>query len=286
MDSKLLLGSRVVSEAEWKDSSKPHIDKVNDYEIYLVDDHNRHTRRICGFQRKRMSLGYVCTKSAGEGTGHLGVGPCKSHDHAIANSNNTGLWERLNRANKLPANLLEFLQNAEEIEERHLVDVDEDIRILYAMQAYVLSRRRMKKEGDLEEGGEPEGFLFNEDIDLIMKLTDRIVKAKGLRLKLKKEISIDDSTIKIFMDQVFRVILASAAKGVSKRIIQQILEEVIMPFKTQGRIVGHEFEYETSADAVAKEVMSKGDQQKARRKRQREEKREKREKKKRRGEEE
>ena len=52
---------------------------------------------------------------------------------------------------------------------------------MYALVTYVMQRRR-----DMENP--EEGYLTNQDIELVMKITDKIIKAKELRPKLKKEI--------------------------------------------------------------------------------------------------
>ena len=71
------------------------------------------------------------------------------------------------------------------------------------------------------------------------ELTDRLVMSDSL----------DTTTVKAFVDQIFKIIMANAAKNVGKRILTEILDEVIVPFKTQGRIVGAEFDYAPTADA-------------------------------------
>ena len=66
-------------------------------------------------------------------------------------------------------------ENAQIIEERHLTSVDEDIKGMYALVSYVMQRRR-----DLENP--EEGYLTNQDIELVMKITDKIVeKIKSIK---------------------------------------------------------------------------------------------------------
>ena len=228
-------------------STKPKFKKLTPYEVYLVDDKGRSGKRICGTQRNGMPEGYVCIKASGEGTDHPGWGQCQFHDRQLPNPQNTGLWLTLNQQAGLPANLLEYYQNAEMIQEEHLSSVDDDIKALYALQTYVLSRHR-------DPENENEGYITNQDIDLVMKLTDKIMKAKEMRVKLNKEDSLDTTTVKAFVDQIFKIIMANAAKNVGKRILSEILEEVIVPFKTQGRIVGEEFDYSPTSVEVAEEV--------------------------------
>ena len=224
-------------------STKPRIKKVSVYECYLVDERGRKKRRICGTQRNRMPEGYVCTNNAGRGTDHPGIGPCEFHDRQISNPRNTGLWLRLNKEAGLPSNLLEFLESAEDIEETHLVNVDDDIKNLYALQAVVLSSRKASEDGE-------DGVLYSKDIDLLMSITDKILKAKALRVKLNKEMSLDITTIKLFVNQIFKIIVAETAETVSRRILTAIVDGVIVPFRTQGRIKGGAFEYDPETQEI------------------------------------
>tara|TARA_B100000424_G_C22939800_1_gene500108 strand:- start:2412 stop:3164 length:753 start_codon:yes stop_codon:yes gene_type:complete len=247
LDKANQLKSTVKKAGQLAKSTKPNVDKVTPFEVYLLDDKNKRTKRICGTQRNDMPEGYVCLKPAGDGTDHPGYGQCTYHDRQITNPNNTGLWENLNREAGLPANLMEYFQNAEIIEEKHLTSVDEDIKGMYALVTYVMQRRRDTENPE-------EGFLTNQDIDLVMKITDKIIKAKELRPKLKKEVSLDTTTVKAFVDQIFKIIMQNAAKNVGKRILTEIMDEVIVPFKTQGRIVGKEFDYKKESEVLEAEV--------------------------------
>jgi hypothetical protein len=247
LDKKKQLENTVKKAGQLANSTKPKIDKVSPYEVYLVGENNQRTRRICGTQRNSMPEGYVCLKLSGDGTDHPGYGQCTYHDRQITNPNNTGLWQDLNRQAGLPANLMEYFENAQIIEEKHLTSVDEDIKGMYALVSYVMQRRR-----DLENP--EEGYLTNQDIELVMKITDKIVKAKELRPKLKKEVSLDTTTVKAFVDQIFKIIMQNAAKNVGKRILTEIMDDVIVPFKTQGRIVGKEFDYKKESDILEADI--------------------------------
>jgi hypothetical protein len=246
VEEKKQLKTTIRKAGQLAHSSKPKVKKVTPYEVYLIDSKGRESKRICGTQRNSMPEGYYCVNASGEGTDHPGWGQCQYHDRQLSNGQNTGLWLTLNRQAGLPANLLEYYQNAEVISEEHLSSVDDDIKALYALQTYILSRRRDENN---------DGYITNQDIDLVMKLTDKIFKAKELRVKLNKEVSLDTTTVKAFVDQIFKIIMANAAKNVGKRILTEILDEVIVPFKTQGRIVGAEFDYTPTAAAEVDKVI-------------------------------
>ena len=129
-------------------ASKPLIKKLNPNEAYLVDDHGRPTQRICGTQLSSEPAGHLCLKPSGTGTNHPGYGPCGFHDRQLTNLKNTDLWADMNRSAGMPVNLMEYLQNAELIEEKHLSAVDTDIKLLHAIQLYVMNRHRSDPEVD------------------------------------------------------------------------------------------------------------------------------------------
>ena len=228
-------------------STKPHIKVIDKHEVYLLDDQGRKKKRICGCQRKNMPEGYVCTNKAGAGTDHPGWGFCDDHDTTYHNGSNTSLWHKMNRKAGLPANLMEFIENSDVIEDKHLNTVDEDLRALYGLQSYLLNRRKIL---DADGNKTEDGFLTPGDIELFLKITDKIFKGKELRMKLKKEITLDTETVKAFINQIFPIILKNAPGTSGKQILQQILDNVIIPFKTQGRIVGNDFEFEPLAPAL------------------------------------
>jgi hypothetical protein len=243
MDDKIQLKTTLRKAEKLANSSKPKVKKLSSYECYLLNNKGEQTKRICGCQLNNMPEGYLCVKGAGDGTDHPGWGQCNFHDRQITNTNNTGLWSELNRKAGLPNNLMDFLENAQIVEEKHLNDVDDDIRALYAIQSYIFSRRTDSEDPE-------KGYLTNSDIELMIKVTDRIFKAKELRPKLKREVSLDTTSVKAFVDQVFKIVMSNAAQNVGRRILQEIMDDVIVPFKTQGRIVGEEFEYSPSSEKI------------------------------------
>ena len=102
------------------------------------------------------------------------------------------------------------------------------------------------------------GAWTSDDIDLMLKIIDKILKAKEIRVKLKKEVSLDMSTVSSFIDQIFKVIISSASKATADKVMAEIVKEVIIPFKTQGRIVGKDFEYDPQANTLFTAMPSTG----------------------------
>ena len=233
----------------------PLVEKVNPYEVYLLDEEGERLKKICGGQRRGLPEGYVCTQSAGHNTNHPGIGPCKKHDYSIPNSRNTRLWDTLNRAHGLPSTLSEYLSYSDDIEERHLTTVDEDIKTLYGILSYQLSKRNIDSE-DLKKSEKElkEITLSNADLDLALKIMDKILKAKDIRMKLSKELILDTSTIKMFVHQIFRVATEKLAEHQAKMLLNAFLEEVIIPFQTKGRIKGSDFNYEPESGKIIGEV--------------------------------
>jgi len=230
-------------------ATKPKIDKVNPYEVYLVDSKGRRRKKICGTQKNNMPQGYVCTNPAGADTDHPGVAQCSFHDRQITNPSNVNLWARLNTQANLPVNLMDLLESTKRIEETELVHVDDEIRLLYAMQGYIMTRTRKMLD---EDGNETEeGYLSGDDIELIMKLTDKILKAKDLRVKLNKELVLDTASVKSFVNQIFKIIGEQVSESIARSIMMDIMEEVIVPFKTKGRIRGTELHFDEEKGEIS-----------------------------------
>ncbi len=235
-------------------ATKPQIKRVNYYEVYLVDSRGRKKKRICGVQKNNMPQGYVCTNPAGADTDHPGIAQCSFHDRQITNPTNINLWARLNLENKLPVNLMELLESTKQIEETEMVRVDDEIRLLYALQGYLMSRAKplVDEEGNKTE----EGYLSSDNIELLMKLSDKILKAKDLRVRLNKELVLDTASVKSFVNQIFKIISEQASEAIARGIMVDIMEEVIVPFKTKGRMRGADltFDEETGRISDAEEV--------------------------------
>jgi len=216
----------------------PVIEKVSPLEAYSLKENGERNRRICGAQRRGAPQGWYCMRPAGSGTTHKGMGPCKFHDTEITKSTNTSLWYILNKGAGLPAVLGEYLENAENIQEDHLVKVDDDIKILYALQSFILSR-------------DP---LTNLDIDLVLKVSEKIFKAKELKKKLDKEVKLDTKTVKEFVNQIFSLIISNASQNVAKRIMTDILDKVVIPFNTEGRVKGNDFSVNAEYEEVVEQL--------------------------------
>lgn len=226
-----------------EDFSKPptEVDKVTAQEVYIIDEKGERGRRICGAQRKDAPAGFLCLRPAGANTQHPGWGCCNQHDTALTNGNNTSLWATMNRGAGLPVNLAEFLENANHIDEKHMRLVDDDIKLLYSLQAELITRDPMTQS----------------DLDMVVKITDRILKAKEMKRKLEKEVQLDTKTVKEFINQIFGLIVANASRNVAKSIMTEILDKVIIPFNTNNRISGDDFKYEPEAIEAFNEIEDK-----------------------------
>jgi len=214
------------------------VEKVSSFESYVIENGVR-TKRVCGRQRKNKPKGIVCLHPAGAHTVHPGYGQCSLHDNSITNSNRTNVWALLNIEAGLPSTLKEVFENAQLIDDIHLSEVDDDIKMMYALV------------GDIVHKGE-EVPLTSRDIDRVMGILGKIIKAKETRAKLNKEVKLDATTVKEFVNQIFEVVISLAPKDTARRILVQIMDEVIAPFKTAGRITGDEFDYQIE-DADFKE---------------------------------
>jgi 2-hydroxy-3-keto-5-methylthiopentenyl-1-phosphate phosphatase len=122
--------------------------------------------------------------------------------------------------------------------------VDDDIKLLYSLQADLITRDPMTQS----------------DLDMVVKITDRILKAKEMKRKLEKEVQLDTKTVKEFINQIFGLIVANASRNVAKSIMTEILDKVIIPFNTTNRITGEDFKYEPEAlEAITEKKEKDGD---------------------------
>ncbi len=229
----------------------PHVDQVSPHEVYLLDAKGKRARRICGAQRHKLPIGYVCLQIAGAGTEHPGEGACSAHDLYLINPNNTSLWNTMNRGKNLPANLMELMENAQLLEETHLSAIDEDIRMLYVLVQNTLDRNSIHVLNPDTGEQELTFSMGSHDTELVMKLLDKVIKAKQMKAQLHKELAMDSTMVKAFIDQIFKIIVTSVAPQQSRRVMEEILEKVIVPYRTKNRIKGAEFQYEPSAADMA-----------------------------------
>lgn len=223
----------------------PEIERINSSETYLLDEDGTRIKRICGVQRAHMPKGFVCVNAAGVGTSHPGAGYCHKHDKKYSRNTPT-TWETMNKALGLPNNLREVFEAAEDIEEIHLKSVDSEIRMLYSMQALIMKKATARSEKASKKGQELEVVLTNEEVKLLNNTISDLTKVKQAKHNLEREAALDTTSVKEFITQIFKVVLANSSRPIAERILTQVMDEVVAPFQSQGRIKGGGFNFDSS----------------------------------------
>lgn len=201
-------------------------------QIWLVNSLGHKLRTICGHRKNN---GITCLRASGYGTDHTGYGKCKDH------SKNLFFNPNLNVINQMPTRLGELIEANAEMEEILFNSVDPEIIKLESLIQYIMTSPR-------EEGEE----ISIEEISLIKDLVKEIVKAKVTRVKILREMRIDTTLIKDFVNNVFKVVLLHTSGPVARKIYNDILNTVLVPFKNRDRF--NPSELTNSADEKLEEL--------------------------------
>lgn len=184
-------------------------------ERWLVDEKGTKLRKVCGHWNSFSQR--PCLFPAGFGTNHFGKGSCRKHSRG-------GLYNLiLNAENGYPEKLGELLSHVESLDEREIIPLENEIKILYALQQYVMSNTI-------------DGVLNLDQIDIIRKITSDLVKTKAIKHKIQREMKLDNTTVKEFVNQIFKTISENIKGPESKRLMTEILNKVIIPFQNTDRI--------------------------------------------------
>lgn len=221
---------------------------------------------VCG---KIDSRGRVCTNGRGYKTGHPGFGLCrfceKKTERAVIRggnptvsamkplSGNNQKMHLLNRQNRVPSRLAECLVAAEEIEEGVMKKVDTDIQMMYGLIQYVM-------EGGLQEIEEADRDAGNfrlrtEEIKILNTMFKSVLDAKKTRHAMENEMRLDPVTIKAFVSQVLAIVFANTDARMARKIGAEILDKVIRPFRSDGKLAGHDSDYEAVGSSMVDAIV-------------------------------
>jgi len=194
------------------------IERVSAVEVYLLSGTSRY-KRICG--STATYSGGVCIYEAGLRTNHLGKGFCHLHETNQSNA----AWNLILRNEVDPETkpLLQYLQAAGGLSDSQLSDLTGEIQMLYSLIATVQHNK---------------SILLPSDMDLIRKILGDLVKAKEVKSKIEKEVKFEVEGIKSFVNQVFSVIVAQLDAATARRVMNMIMEKVIMPLEATDKLSG------------------------------------------------
>lgn len=195
------------------------LEKPEISENWLVTPEGVMLRKICGHKR----MAGPCFLPSGWGTKHLGKGKCKKHGRSLLYN------PQLNQLEGIPARFGELLEHVDGIEDGILLNVDHEIKFLYALQQYVLTM------GETSQLSLPQ-------IELLRDFTNDLVKTKAIKNKIQKEIRLDHSTVRDFVKSIFDIIVQRVQGAEAQNILQDIYNQVIVPYQNNDKISGSGFD--------------------------------------------
>jgi len=200
----------------------PVTERVSPIEVWLLDPATRQRKkRICGRQKSSFPEGYVCLNEAGKGTPHIGYGLCSSHERILPQTHKVSLWRQIRAENpKIMPTLGEALDISDRIEDEDLKNVNDDIRMLYALLQVHLDCKKSEWQKDRA--------------DHALNLVKEIIKAKETKSRIEKTILLDPRSISAFLQQVFSIIKKSLTETDARLIMQTIYTDIVIPMNQKG----------------------------------------------------
>lgn len=201
-------------------------------ETWLVSPEGLKIRKICGHTSDYSG---ICLLPSGLGTDHYGKGKCKRHARSVLYN------PHLNQIEGLPTKFSQLLQHVDTLEETTLLNVDHEIKFLYALQ---LMLSTMSADGE---------NLSLDVLEQLQSLTMDIVKTKAIKNKIQREMRLDASSVKEFVEQIFKIVARRVPKNEAQNIFTDIMNDVIIPYRNQAKISGSNFDLkEKMLSVVAK----------------------------------
>jgi len=207
------------------------LEKPEISENWLVTSDGTFIRKICGH---RSSKG-PCLLFPGWGTNHIGKGKCRHHGRSLLYN------PQLNALEGIPVRFGELLAHVDNVEEGTLLNVDHEIKFLYALQQYVLT---MATDLNLQQ------------VDALQELTMNIVKTKSIKNKIQKEMRLDASAVKDFVKNIFDIVVQTVPGPEAQRILNDIMNKVIVPYKNKQRITNARYDFEETIKKTLEKAKS------------------------------
>lgn len=201
------------------DVSKPNIEVISHDEIYLLDQNNNRTKRICGAKREGISEDFPCMEVAGLDTSHPGIGRCYLHDHQISMVKKTSTYRQMIDVDGKDKNLIDFLSLADTLEIEELTSVDSEIKLLQSMITMLLSSNpkiTSKKASD------------------ISRMLEKLGRLKSLKVESAKKAQLDFTVVNKLLKGIIMSIRMHVSPEAAKRVIADVLTTTINPMMSSG----------------------------------------------------
>lgn len=179
----------------------PPIEEISSKEVYLLDANNNRLRRICGYLDKETN--WPCQRDSGEGTVHVGIGRCSSHDGGAGQNE---YMERLLSTIDKESELYDFLNDSSNANE-DFFDVERLVRILDAFLNHYITTNQFN--------------WSKKDIDRFLSILEQYRKLIDTQIK-KEQNRVLSSTISFIIRAILGVIINNVSQDTYTKIVGQI----------------------------------------------------------------
>ena len=156
---------------------------------------------VCGVPKDGRGERYICYKEAGWGTTHFGVGPCMHHDEQRLGEKLFGELE-----SKKPGGLVDRIHKVKNSEEV-LKGFEPNLLVLHAMLVSVIQETEDRRAEMGRDG--MKGFLFSsEEEKQILRIIDRLTKAKEAQSKAEQGLLMKSEEIMYFTQNIVEAVIA------------------------------------------------------------------------------
>ncbi|NHJ46158.1 MAG: hypothetical protein FK733_00085 [Asgard group archaeon] len=213
-----------MSRAKNLDRVPPKVERITEFEVYLLDEQNQRIKRICGHKRNAVPNEFPCLVDAGYGTEHSGVGFCLKHD-------STGMKSDflISGETDFPETVRSAVDRIRDMDDSQMSDLDGDIKVLYALLQFIMTGTGTDDNNRV---------LSKEGVKTATQIIQKIIDAKKTKHDLRKTMSIDVKMIRAFLNQVLGIIRRNVDEATSNRIFTEILQQVVFPMQRKELISG------------------------------------------------
>ncbi len=200
----------------------PNTDKIDGAEVWLLDNHNKRIKRICGNKKSGFPKGYVCEKNAGRGTKHVGYGKCEEHERRLQPEFMYNHWtkikEKFEKDGKEIIPILDSGLKYASLLTKDMSDLSGEFELTIAL----LIGKLENKAGSSKE-------ISRADLEDITMLLREMRNIKEAHHRIKKDTALDLRIITAFVDKIFTTIVAVAKTEDARKIMERINKEALVP---------------------------------------------------------
>jgi hypothetical protein len=167
-------------------------------------------KKICGYPRKGLPKGFICTKPAGYGTKHVGYGNCFMHESLLTPSERKEFWLKLKKTHENVPLLKDLVVRSEKIEEVAINTMDADLSYLELARQMIMKR--------VEDTGGVAGRAESADLAYVSEV---MAKVKALKVKTQAMNWIPPEQVIAIILQVIDAVTKNESSDVRRRIAER-----------------------------------------------------------------